>query len=208
MERVFVRNKEVTIKRILQSASNEFKEHGFERASVRVIAKNAGVTPGAIYKHFKSKEDIFRAIVIPTLDHLYKRNKELTNQAIEEIKLNGRECFEKKSDNSNEELLRFIYKNGSVFNLLFNCSQGTEFESIRHDLVNLEVQGAKKLIVALKEKKIPVNDLGDNELHILYTMACTPLFEIITHQYSYHNALNLIDMMEAAMNFGWERILR
>ena len=46
------------------------KEHGFERASVRVIAKNAGVTPGAIYKHFKSKEDIFRAIVIPTLDHL------------------------------------------------------------------------------------------------------------------------------------------
>lgn len=203
-----MRDKNVTIKKILQSAMNEFTEYGFEEASVRTIAKNAGVTPGAIYKHFKSKEDIFKAIVYPVLDHLYKRNIELTNQAIEEIKLNGLECFEKKSDNSNEELLGFIYENSSVFNLLFNCSQGTEFESIRHDLVNLEVQGAKKLIAVLKEKDIAVNDLNDDELHILYTMACTPLFEIITHQYSYENALNFIDMMEAAMNFGWGRIIK
>lgn len=203
-----MRDKNVTIKKILQSAMNEFTEYGFEQASVRTIAKNAGVTPGAIYKHFKSKEDIFKAIVCPVLNHLNKRNIELTNQAIEEIKSNGLECFEKKSDNSNEELLGFIYENSSVFNLLFNCSQGTEFESIRHDSVNLEVQGAKKLIAVLKEKDIAVNDLNDDELHILYTMACTPLFEIITHQYSYENALNFIDMMEAAMNFGWGRIIK
>ena len=203
-----VRNKEATIKKILQSAKDEFTEHGFEQASVRIIAKNAGVTPGAIYKHFKSKEDIFKAIVSPILNHLYTRNKELTNQAINEIKLNGLECFERKSDNSNEELLRFIYQNFSVFNLLFNCSQGTEYEFIRNDLVNLEVQGAKKLIEVLKEKGIEVNELNDDELHILYTMACTPLFEIITHQYSYKNALNFISMMEAAMNFGWGRIIK
>ena len=203
-----MRNKEATIKKILQSAKDEFTEHGFEQASVRIIAKNAGVTPGAIYKHFKSKEDIFKAIVSPILNHLYTRNKELTNQAINEIKLNGLECFERKSDNSNEELLRFIYQNFSVFNLLFNCSQGTEYEFIRNDLVNLEVQGAKKLIEALKEKGIEVNELNDDELHILYTMACTPLFEIITHQYSYKNALNFISMMEAAMNFGWGRIIK
>ena len=203
-----MRNKEATIKRILQSANVEFKKYGFEQASVRTIAKNAGVTPGAIYKHFESKEDIFRAIVNPTLEHLYKRNRELTNQAIKEIKLNGLEGFEKKSGNSNEELLGFIYQNVSVFNLLFNCSQGTEFESIRNDLVNLEVQGAKKLIAVLKEKGIAVNELKDDELHILYTMVCTPLFEIITHQYTYNESLNFIDMMEAAMNFGWERIIK
>lgn len=172
---------------------NVFIEYGSEQASVCTIAKNTGVTPGAIYKHFKSKEDIFKAIVSPILNHLYKRN----------IELNGLECFEKQSDNSNEELLGFICKNASIFNLLFNCSQGTEFESIRYDLVNLQVQGAKKLIAVLKEKEIAVNNLNDDELHILYTMAYTPLFEIITHQYPYENALNFIGMMEAAMNFGW-----
>ena len=159
-------------------------------------------------KNATIKKYFFKAIASPILDHLYKRNIELTNQAIAEIKLNGLECFEKQSDNSNEELLGFICKNASVFNLLFNCSQGTEFESIRHDLVNLEVQGAKKLIAVLKEKEIAVNNLNDDELHILYTMAYTPLFEIITHQYPYENALNFIDMMEAAMNFGWGRIIK
>ncbi|MGF0096610.1 hypothetical protein ACQRC6_09225 [Peptoniphilus sp. SGI.035] len=132
----------------------------------------------------------------------------MTNQAIEEIKTKGLEAFEKKSDDSNKELLEFIYQNDSIFNLLFNCSQGTEFESIRHDLVNLEVQGAKKLIEALKGKKIETNNLNDEELHVLYTMACTPLFEIITHRYPYDEALNFIDMMEAAMNFGWSRIIK
>ena len=132
----------------------------------------------------------------------------MTNQAIEEIKVNGLQAFGEKSDDSNRELLEFIYQNDPIVNLLFNCSQGTEFESIRHDLVNLEVQGAKKLIEVLKEKKIEVNDLNDDELHVLYTMSCTPLFEVITHRYSYNEALNFIDMMEAAMNFGWRRIIK
>lgn len=66
----------------------------------------------------------------------------------------------------------------------------------------------KKLIAVLKEKGIAVNELKDDELHILYTMVCTPLFEIITHQYTYNESLNFIDMMEAAMNFGWERIIK
>ena len=132
----------------------------------------------------------------------------MTNQAIEEIKVNGLQAFGEKSDDSNRELLEFIYQNDPIVNLLFNCSQGTEFESIRHDLVNLEVQGAKKLIEVLKEKKIEVNDLNDDELHVLYTMVCTPLFEVITHRYPYNEALNFIDMMEAAMNFGWRRIIK
>ena len=51
-----MRNKEATIKKILQSANDEFTEHGFEQASVRVIAKNAGVTPGAIFRSSRSKE--------------------------------------------------------------------------------------------------------------------------------------------------------
>ena len=69
--------------------------------------------------------------------------------------------------------------------------------------MNLEVQGAKKLIAVLKEKEIAVNNLNDDELHILYTMAYTPLFEIITNQYPYENALNFIYKMEDAMKIRW-----
>ena len=41
-----------TIDRILECSKKEFLEKGFKNASLRVIAKEAGVTTGAIYGYF------------------------------------------------------------------------------------------------------------------------------------------------------------
>jgi len=38
-------------------------EHGYEKASVQVIAKEAGLAPGLIHYHFKTKQDILLALV-------------------------------------------------------------------------------------------------------------------------------------------------
>ncbi len=43
---------------ILGSALHLFSRHGFSGASVRDIAKGAGVSEAALYKHFESKEDM------------------------------------------------------------------------------------------------------------------------------------------------------
>ncbi len=40
-----------------------FAQKGFERATNKDIAREAGITPGLIYHYFKSKEDLFRAAV-------------------------------------------------------------------------------------------------------------------------------------------------
>ena len=49
--------------KILESAKNEFLEKGFINASLRTIASNAGVTTGAMYRHFKDKDALFCALV-------------------------------------------------------------------------------------------------------------------------------------------------
>ena len=35
----------------MSSARREFLENGYERASMRAVARNAGLTAGALYKH-------------------------------------------------------------------------------------------------------------------------------------------------------------
>ncbi|MBQ6568470.1 MAG: helix-turn-helix transcriptional regulator, partial [Treponema sp.] len=45
-----------TLKRILAVAQTEFLDKGFRGASLRAIVKEAGVTTGAFYGYFKSKE--------------------------------------------------------------------------------------------------------------------------------------------------------
>lgn len=44
---------------LLEKAKEEFKEKGYEKASLREIAKKAGVTTGAIYTRYKNKEALF-----------------------------------------------------------------------------------------------------------------------------------------------------
>ena len=61
---------EQTHERILKSAVEHFKARGFSGASIRQICTDAGVTNGAFYAHFESKEDLFERIVEPVLKGL------------------------------------------------------------------------------------------------------------------------------------------
>lgn len=49
--------------RILSAAERLFAEHGFTGVSMPTIAKASGITAGAIYKHFASKDDLFFEVV-------------------------------------------------------------------------------------------------------------------------------------------------
>lgn len=48
-----------TRERILSAAAVAFRRHGYAGASVDLIMKEAGLTPGGFYAHFKSKKALF-----------------------------------------------------------------------------------------------------------------------------------------------------
>jgi AcrR family transcriptional regulator len=48
---------------IHQTAYRLFQEQGYHGTSMRQIAESAGIALGSIYNHFKSKEDIFLAVL-------------------------------------------------------------------------------------------------------------------------------------------------
>ncbi len=58
-----LRDPERTRELLLQSASREIYRSGFQSASLDTILASAGVTKGALYYHFKSKEALGYAVV-------------------------------------------------------------------------------------------------------------------------------------------------
>lgn len=56
-------HKQATRKKILEAAHRGFRREGFQGLGVDGLAKDAGVTSGAFYKHFKSKDDAFKESV-------------------------------------------------------------------------------------------------------------------------------------------------
>ena len=60
--------KELTHKRMLDAANRSFKKNGYAGIGVDSIAKAAGVTSGAFYAHFGSKDKAFCAALSAGLD--------------------------------------------------------------------------------------------------------------------------------------------
>lgn len=54
---------EATLRSVLDASERVFVRDGYERAQIEAIAAEAGRTKGAVYAHFRSKEDIFFALI-------------------------------------------------------------------------------------------------------------------------------------------------
>ena len=50
-------------KRILSGAMEEFRQYGFEKASTIQIAKNAGISKGALFNYFYRKKDLYAYLI-------------------------------------------------------------------------------------------------------------------------------------------------
>jgi TetR/AcrR family transcriptional regulator, transcriptional repressor for nem operon len=60
-------HKEATRQRILEAAGRRFKQEGIDGAGVAAVMSDAGLTNGAFYAHFASKEDLVANVLADQL---------------------------------------------------------------------------------------------------------------------------------------------
>ena len=60
-------HKQATRQRILEAAGRRFKQDGIDGAGVAVVMSDAGLTNGAFYAHFSSKEDLVANVLADQL---------------------------------------------------------------------------------------------------------------------------------------------
>ena len=77
------RNKhpEITVELILNTAQRLFVEIGYEKTSMQNIMDETGLSKGAIYHHFKSKEEIFNVVAERIGEENVKRFEEIRHSA-------------------------------------------------------------------------------------------------------------------------------
>jgi AcrR family transcriptional regulator len=69
---------EETRARILEASVKQFSVNGFNKASVDDICEQAGISKGAFYHHFKTKQDVFLALLdgwLQTFDQAIEASK-------------------------------------------------------------------------------------------------------------------------------------
>ena len=99
---------EETRSNILASAIKLFSTRGFNAASVDDICADAGISKGAFYHHFKSKQDLFLALLdgwLQTIDNAIEGSKDKT---VPETFMQITEAFPYLFATANEGLPMFL----------------------------------------------------------------------------------------------------
>ncbi|MDH2344620.1 TetR family transcriptional regulator [Bradyrhizobium sp. SSUT77] len=69
-------HRDTTRRHIIDVASSQFRESGIAAVGLAGIMAQAGLTNGAFYTHFASKEDLVRAVLCEALERREQRHKD------------------------------------------------------------------------------------------------------------------------------------
>lgn len=98
-------------KKILIAAIDLFYEQGFDKTSTVQIAESAGISEGAIYKHFRSKRGLLDAIIDPMISNLLSN---CNNSLTIDINGNGKEAILILV----KDKMSYIYNNRKILKIL------------------------------------------------------------------------------------------
>ena len=195
-----------TLEKIQQAALAEFLDKGFLGASLRQIVKNAGVTTGAFYGYFSSKEALFNAIVEPHAAALMGRFMEAQTTFAELPEKEQPEHMGLESGRCVDWMVDYICAHREPVKLLLCCAEGTSYEHFVHNMVEVEVEYTQRYMEVLRRlgRDIPV--LDKSLCHIIASGMFNGIFEIVVHDMPRDQAMREVDQLRAFETNGWSKL--
>ena len=197
---------EDTEKNILNTARKHFLKDGFSGASLRNIVKDAGLTTGAFYKYYPTKEALFDALTDPYIEHIYQ----IYDRVVEDFeKLSAKEQTSNMSDTSGDgmdQMIDYIYEHYDNFRLLLKCGDSGKFETFIHNMVDREMRSSLEYVKKMKEDGIEIPIVGESLMHMIYTGFFSSIFQIIEHDIDKETAKRNVHKLREFNTGGWERL--
>lgn len=196
-----------TLERIQQAALDEFLEKGFLGASLRQIVKHAGVTTGAFYGYFSSKEALFASIVEPHAKALMGKFMEAQISFGELPAEKQQEHIGVESGSYIHWMVDYICRNREPVKLLLCGAEGTSYENFVHNMVEVEVDSTIRYMETLRNLGKCIPEINRNLCHIIASGMLGSIFEIVIHDFPKDQAMRDAEQLRAFYTAGWEELI-
>ena len=196
-----------TLESILKAAREEFLEKKYSGASLRVIAKKAGVTTGALYGYFRNKEELFEALVGKEYQYMISLYRDILCKF---SKLSPEEQQTKMMEYTMQgisEMVHYMYKEKDTFKMILCCAEGTKYSQLIHEMAALDVEATHDFARATCEIGTSVKKVNSNLEHILTSGMFTAFFELIVHDIPREEADEYVEQMINFYSAGWAKIM-
>lgn len=172
---------ENTLDAILSAAKAEFSEKGFKSASLRNIVKTAGMTTGAFCGYYKSKEELFDALVGKQYAESMGMFTETQDKFGELPPDEQRENMGKHSGDGMRRMMDYAYANKNIFKLLLCASEGAKYENMVHEMAEIEVDATHRFADVMKKAGYAKYAVDPILEHMLVSGLFSSFFEVIIH---------------------------
>ena len=196
-----------TLEKIHKAAMAEFLDKGFQGASLRQIVKNAGVTTGAFYGYFSSKEALFASIVEPHAAALMGRFMEAQTSFSELPEQEQPEHMGLESSQCVNWMVDYICDHREPVKLLLCKAEGTSYEYFVHNMVEVEVEYTLRYMDVLRRLGREVPELSQSLCHIIASGMFNGLFEIVVHDMPKEQALRDVEQFRTFYTGGWLKLM-
>ena len=191
--------------RILASARAEFASTPYGKVSLRTICANAGVTTGAFYKRYQNKEELFDAVVAPTLELLRQYSDRTEAFNYDQLDAQDMRRVWDLTPETQANIITMMYDHYESFRLLLCNAQGTKHANFIHDFVTDVTARSYRFIEEAYARGITPILIGEEELHMLLTAYWSTMFEPVIHGLSREAALAHSEAV--AKLFDWTAVL-
>ena len=196
-----------TLKKIQAAAMGEFLDKGFLGASLRQIVKNAGVTTGAFYGYFSSKEALFASIVEPHAAALMGKFMEAQISFAELPEEQQPEHMGVESSDCIHWMVDYICAHREPVKLLLCRAEGTSYEHFVHNMVEVEVEYTLQYMEVLRRLGRNLPALDKSLCHIIASGMFNGIFEIVVHDMPRDQALRDVDQLRDFYTAGWLKLM-
>lgn len=185
---------------LLECAKKEFIAKGYNKASLRSICADAGVTTGALYFFFKDKEDLFEEVMKEPLSVLYGvvTSHFTMESSIEEIPADSKEDVEVAS-----AVIKVLFARKDLFLMLLTRAQGSELESVKDQFVSFvekHYQDFARQFEVMSGKKFKG---GEGSIHWVAHNQVDVFIYLLEHCENEKQALKLIPGIVSYLTGGW-----
>ena len=196
-----------TLQNIQRSALEEFLDKGFQGASLRQIVKSAGVTTGAFYGYFSSKEALFASIVEPHAAALMGRFMQAQTSFAELPESEQPAHMGVESSDCLRWMVEYICRHREPVKLLLCRSEGTSYEHFVHNMVEVEVEYTLQYMEVLRRLGRDIPELSQSLCHIIASGMMSGIFEIVIHDMPREQAVRDVDQLCDFYTAGWLKLM-
>ena len=207
VERDMEEKMSATLESIQQAAMQEFLDKGFQGASLRQIVKNAGVTTGAFYGYFSSKEALFNALVEPHAAALMGKFMEAQISFAELPEEEQPSHMGVESGTYLDWMVDYICQHREPVKLLLTRSEGTGYEHFVHNMVEVEVEYTLQYMEVLRRLGRDIPELSQSLCHIIASGMMSGIFEIVIHDMPREQAVRDVDQLCDFYTAGWLKLM-